>query len=344
MKSAMRGSRLPRLAGADGEAGRRSFIKALVGGAVALGGIAQAPFAQAGAYPSKPVRLIAPYPPGGQTDIVARALAAPLAEALGQTVVVENKSGGNGIVGDDYVAKAQPDGYTLLVGNSATLAVSVSLMTQPFDPLKDFAPITVVAGGPLVLEVNPALPVHSLAELIALAKAKPDELNSGVSYGSIHHLLNELIKLQTGASWADVQYKGAGPMLIDLIGGQIDFTIDNISSSIGYINSGRLRAIAVSKKTDLLPGVPTLEEAGLRGAEAGAWHSVLAPAQTPPEVVHRLNAEIVKILHRPDVVTTLAQLGLDVVGDTPEEFAAFLRAENARWAGVARDAHVKRIE
>jgi tripartite-type tricarboxylate transporter receptor subunit TctC len=314
----------------------------LLAGALALSVFSAA--VGAADYPNRPIKLIAPYPPGGQTDIVARLVAQPLAEALGGAVVVENKPGANGVLGHDLVAKAKPDGYTLLVGNSAVLAVTPNLLAnKPFDPVKDFYPITTVAGGPLILEVNPKLPVHTLADLIALDKAKPGTLNHGLGgLGTIHHLLIEHLKLTFKGSWSNVPYKGAGPMLIDLIGGQVDFAFDNISSSIGHIRSGQLRAIAVSRKTDLLPGVPALSETpGLEGLEASAWHGVLAPAGTPPEIVNRLNTEIVKILKRPETLEKLKTLGLDLIADSPEEFRAFIAAENERWGKVAKAADVR---
>ncbi|CAO3359028.1 Bug family tripartite tricarboxylate transporter substrate binding protein [Azospirillum melinis] len=310
-------------------------------GALALSALASVSAASsvwAADYPSQPIKLIAPYPPGGQTDIVARLVAQPLAEALGSPVVVENKPGANGLLGHDLVAKAKPDGYTILVGNSAMLAVAPNLLEKrPFDPTKDFAPIVTVAGGPLILEVNPKLPVHSLADLIALDKQKPGTLNLGLGgLGTIHHLLGEQLKLTFKTSWTDVPYKGAGPMLVDLIGGQVDFAFDNISSSIGHVRSGQLRAIAVSQKTDLLPGVPALSETpGLEGLEASAWHGILAPAGTPPEIVHKLNSEIVKILKRPETLEKLKTLGLDLIANSPEEFSRFIVSENARWKKVA---------
>lgn len=295
--------------------------------------------ASAGAadYPAKAVRLIVPYAPGGQTDILARLVAQPLQEALGHPVLVENRPGGNGILGHDYVAKAAPDGYTILVGNSAMLSVMPNLTQTPYDPRKDFAPIVLAAGGPLVLEVNPNLPVSTVPELIALAKAKPGKLNNGLGgLGTIHHLLGELIRTQTGVQWSNVAYKGAGPMLVDLLSGQIDFAIDNTSSSAAYLKSGRLRPIAVTRKTDFLPSVPTLEEQGITGADALAWHGLLAPAGTPRIIVERLNVELVKILKSPDGMEKLKGLGLDLIASSPDDFQAFIVSENQRWGEVAR--------
>jgi tripartite-type tricarboxylate transporter receptor subunit TctC len=296
-------------------------------------------------YPNKPIRLIAPYPPGGTTDILARAIAAKLGDALGQPVVVENKTGAGGLIGHEFVAKAPPDGYTLVLGNSAALAVSVSLYPKmPYDPLTDFAPITELAAGQLVLVANPALNVKTVPQLIDLAKARQGKLNAGLSaVGSIHHLLTELMKSKAGVEWANVPYKGSGPMLVDLISGQTNFAFDNIPSALAFVKSGKLQAIAVSgrERTPLLPDVPTLEESGLAGVEGVAWHGLLAPAGTPKPIVDRLHAEVVKILRTPEMKTFLANQGLDAVGNTPEQFAAFIRAENVKWAKVAKEAGAK---
>jgi len=321
---------------------RTKFLKLMA----ALGlGMAMGTAAFADDYPSRTIRIIAPYPPGGTTDIVARLVANGLSKSKGWTVVVENKAGAGGIVGHDYVAKAAPDGYTLVLGNSAMLAVSVSLFPQlAYNPIKDFAPITEAAAGPLVLEVKPSLPVHSVQELLALAKSQPGKLNAGLSaLGSMHHLTTEVIKYRTGLTWTDVPYKGSGPMLVDILGGQLDFAFDNVPSSLPYIKDGKLRAIAVSspQRTDLLPGVPTLDESGLKGVEAVAWHGVLAPAGTPAPIIKLLHDEVVKILNAPDMKEKLNALGLEPVGNTPEEFGQFIKDENVKWAKIAKDANVK---
>ncbi|MGI4811873.1 MAG: Bug family tripartite tricarboxylate transporter substrate binding protein [Janthinobacterium lividum] len=294
-------------------------------------------------YPTHSIRLIAPYPAGGQTDIVARIVAPPLSEALGQSVVVENKPGGNGLVGHDFVAKAKPDGYTLLAGNSAMLAVTVSMIKDmPYDPRKDFAPIMLVGGGAYVLEVNPKLPVKNLAELIALAKREPGKLNFGVGgLGSIPHLLSEQIQQHAGIKWTNINYKGSGPMLIDLLGGQIDVTVDNVSSSLESIRAGRLRAIALTDKATLLPDVPTIEAAGLPGIKAYSWHGILAPAHTPPEVVAKLNEALRQIVKRPDVVKQLNSLGIDVIGGSPADFSAHIARENVHWADIVKSTGAK---
>jgi tripartite-type tricarboxylate transporter receptor subunit TctC len=296
-------------------------------------------------YPNRPIRLIAPYPPGGTTDIVARYIANGLSKSLGWTVIVENRAGAGGILGHDTVAKAAPDGYTLVLGNSAMLAVSVSLFPKlPYNPVKDFAPITEAAAGALVLVVKPALPVHSLTELLALAKKEPGKLNAGLSaLGSMHHMTTEVIKKRAGVQWTNVPYKGSAPMLIDLLSGQTDFAFDNIPSALPYIKADKLRAIAVSGPTrsDLLPGVPTLDESGMKGVEALAWHGVLAPAHTPEPIIKRLHDEIVKLLKTDEMKKRLNDLGLEPIGNTPAEFAAFIREENVRWAKISKEAGVK---
>lgn len=295
------------------------------------------------AYPDHPVKLIAPYPPGGQTDIVARIVATELTSELGQPVVVENRSGSNGLLGHAQVAAAKPDGYTLLLGNSAMLAVTVKMMdNMPYDPLTSFAPIAVVGGGPYVLEVKDGLPAKTLQEFLALAKREPGKLNFGLGgYGSLPHLLSEQLQYETGARWLTVGYKGAGPMLVDLLSGQMDFSIDNLSSSLEYIKSGRVRALAVSDKTDQLPGVPTFAEAGLPSVNARSWHGVLAPAGTPPEVVAQLNAALVKSLAKPAVIEKLRVAGVDVLGGSPADFSKLIASENQRWGAVVTQTGAK---
>jgi len=301
--------------------------------------------AMAQSYPSKPIRMIAPYPPGGATDILARLIAQGLTESLGQPVIVENKAGANGQIGHDFVAKAAPDGYTLVLGNSAVLAVSVSMYDKlPFDPLKDYAPITLAAQGPLVFEINAAIPANSMQEFLAWAKQRGGKVNAGLAgVGAMHHLVTEMVKLQAGVQWTNVPYKGSAPMVLDLVGGQVDVGVDNIPSSLQLIRTGKLRALAVTseQRTPLLPDVPTMAQAGVPGVVAAAWHGVLAPAGTPPEIVNRLNAEIVKILRSPETVAKLAGLGLDPVGSDPKTFADFIASENVKWAKVVKASGAK---
>ncbi|MBD1552050.1 Bug family tripartite tricarboxylate transporter substrate binding protein [Pseudomonas typographi] len=295
------------------------------------------------AYPDHPVKLVAPYPPGGQTDIVARIVATELSTEIGQPVVVENRPGSNGLLGHAQVAAAKADGYTLLLGNSAMLAVTVKMMdNMPYDPLTSFAPIAVVGGGPYVLEVKDSLPAKTLPQFLDLAKHNPGTLNFGLGgYGSLPHLLSEQLQFETGARWLTVGYKGAGPMLVDLLSGQLDFSIDNLSSSLEYIKSGRVRALAVSDKTDQLPGVPTFAEAGLPNVNARSWHGVLAPAGTAPAIVAQLNAAIAKSLAKPAVIEKLRAAGVDVLGGSPEDFAKLIASENQRWGAVVAQTGAK---
>jgi tripartite-type tricarboxylate transporter receptor subunit TctC len=294
-------------------------------------------------YPDRPIHLISAYPAGGQTDIVARIIAPALTQALGKSVVVEDRPGGDGIVGFNYVSKARPDGYTLLIGNSSMLAVTVNIVKDlPFDAIKDFAPVIALGKGPFVLEVNPKLPVHSLPELIALAKQQPGKLNFGLgNLGSIPQIVSEELKQRAGVTWVNIDYKGAGPMLVDLLGGQTDLTVDNLSSSISSIKAGRLRAIAVTDKTNLLPGVPTIEESGYSGIHAESWHGVLAPAHAPPAIVQKLNQTINGILKRPEIIKQLNTLSLSVLGGSPSDFADLIKRDKIYWAGVIKSTGVK---
>jgi tripartite-type tricarboxylate transporter receptor subunit TctC len=319
---------------------KRTFVVVV---AAVLAALAQGAWAQA--YPSKPIRMIAPDPPGGTTDILARLIAQGLTESLGQPLIVENKAGANGQIGHDFVAKSAPDGYTLLLGNSAALAVSVSMYDKmPFDPNKDYAPITLAAQGPLVFEINAAVPANNMQEFLAWAKQKQGKVNAALGgVGSMHHLVTEMVKLQANVQWTYVPYKGSAPMVLDLVGGQVDVGVDNIPSSLPQIKAGKLRALAVTseQRTPLLPDVPTLAQAGVPGVVAAAWHGVLAPAGTPPEIVNKLNAEIVKVLRSPDSVAKLAGLGLDPVGSDPKMFADFIASENVKWAKVVKASGAK---
>jgi tripartite-type tricarboxylate transporter receptor subunit TctC len=290
-------------------------------------------------YPTRLIRLIAPYPPGGATDIVARLTAAAIGLNVRQTVLVDNRAGAGGLIGHELGAKAAPDGYTLLLGNSAMLAVSVSLYPQlPYNPITDFTPISLIAKGGLVLLVNPRVPAHNLTELVGFAKSRPGELNAGIaSLGSIHHLLTETLKANTHAEWANVPYKGSAPMLLDLIAGQLDLAFDNISSALPYVRSGQLRALAVTsaERTSLLPETPTLRESGLP-IDGVSWHGILGPAGLPRDVVDVIHRSVVNMIQDTQNRARLAALGLDPVGSTPEEFAAFIAAENLRWAQIAK--------
>jgi tripartite-type tricarboxylate transporter receptor subunit TctC len=301
--------------------------------------------AQAPAYPTKPIRLVVPFPAGGATDILAREVAKHLTDAWGQSVVVDNRPGAGGNIGSELVAKAAPDGYTLEMGTVGTHAINASLYSKmPYDHVKDFVPVILVAGVPNVLEVNPALPVNSVQELIAYAKANPGKLNFASSgSGTSIHLSGELFKVMAGVQMTHVPYKGSAPALQDLIGGQVQLMFDNLPPSLPQIKAGKLRALAVTSagRAPALPDTPTVAEAGLPGFEASSWFGVLAPAGTPPEIVNKLNAEIAKWLASPGAKEKLANVGANIAGGTPEDFARHIQAETTKWAKVVKESGAK---
>jgi tripartite-type tricarboxylate transporter receptor subunit TctC len=305
--------------------------------------LAVAAYAQT--YPSRPLRLIVPFPPGGSTDILARALSQKLAEGLGQPVVIDNRPGAGGSIGAEAAAKAAPDGTTLMMGHLGTLAVNAAIYKKlPYDPVKSFAPVCLMAIVPSVLVVNPSLPVSSVAELIAYAKKNPGKLAYGsAGSGSTSHLTTEYFKLATGTDILHVPYKGVGPMLTDLISGQLSMGLNGAPAVMPHVNSGRLRALAVSSLTRLpsLPNIPTLAESGLSGFEANGWYGIVAPAGTPREIVARLNAEIRRIVATPELRARLDAEGAIPAADTPEAFAAFIASEIARWGAVVRRAGIE---
>jgi len=318
-------------------------LLALLGGALfALPAIAAA---QTPAYPTKPIRLVVPFPAGGATDIFAREVAKHLTEAWGQSVVVDNRPGAGGNIGSELVAKAPPDGYTLEMGTVGTHAINASLYsTLPYDHVKDFVPVILVAGVPNVLEVNPAVPVNSVQELIAYAKANPGKLNFASSgSGTSIHLSGELFKVMAGVQMTHVPYKGSAPALQDLIGGQVQLMFDNLPPSLPQIKAGKLRALAVTSATraPALPDTPTVAESGLPGFEASSWFGVLAPAGTSPAIVAKLNAEIAKWLTSPEAKEKLAAVGANIAGGTPEDFARHIQAETAKWAKVVKESGAK---
>jgi tripartite-type tricarboxylate transporter receptor subunit TctC len=304
-------------------------------------------FAQGAAnYPTKPVRLVVPFPAGGTTDILARAVAQKLSEAWGQQVIVDNRPGAGGNIGSDLVAKSKPDGYTLLMGTVGTHAINPSLYkNMPYDHVKDFVPVILVAGVPNVLVVNPSLPVHSVPELIAYAKANPGKLNFASSgNGTSIHLSGELFKAMTGVEMTHVPYKGSAPALTDLIGGQVQLMFDNLPSSLPFIKAGKLRALAVTSgaRAAALPDLPTLAESGLPGFEASSWFGVLAPAGTPRDIVAKLNGAIAGWLASPEAKEKLLAQGAIAAGGAPEDFARHIGAETSKWAKVvkASGAHI----
>jgi len=317
---------------------------ALLGLAAALL-LALAPLAQAEPYPSKPIHFIVPYPPGGPLDTVARLLARKVSESVNQPVIVENKPGAGGNIGAEYVAKSAPDGYTILMGAVATHAINPTLYSHiPYDPVKDFAPVTELAWTPNVLVVNPSLPVSNVQQFIAYAKAHPGQLNFGSgSTGSAGHLAGELFKSMAGVQMVHVPYKGAAPAMQDLIAGRIQLMFDNLASSLGHIRAGSVKALAVTtaKRSSMAPQLPTIAESGLPGFDISTWFGVFAPGGTPQPVVQQLHDEFVKALDAPDVRATMKKLGAEPVGNTPQEFAAYIHSEAQKYARVIRASGAK---
>ena len=296
-------------------------------------------------FPTRPIRIVVPFPAGGTTDVLARAAAQKLSESLGQPAVVDNRPGAGGNIGAELVAKAPPDGYTLLMGTVGTHAINPSLYPRmPYDHVRDFAPVILVAGVPNVLVINPALPVNSVAELLAYAKANPGKLNFASSgNGTSIHLSGELFKTMTGVQMAHVPYKGSAPALQDLMGGSVQLMFDNLPSSLALIKAGKLKALAVTSlaRAAALPDVPTLAESGLPGFEASSWFGLLAPAGTPQPVIAKVNSEVAKWLASPEAKEKLLAQGAIAAGGTPEDFARHIAAETAKWQKVVKESGAK---
>lgn len=308
-------------------------------------GVLLATGAGAQSYPTKPVRIVAPFPPGGVADVLARAIQPGLQEALGQQVVIDNKPGAGGNIGAEIVARAEPDGYTLLLASAGILTINEFLYSKmPFDTATAFAPITVVGDMPNIVVVSPRTGITTLKELIDRAKALPGKLNFGsAGNGTTTHLAIVLLEQAAGIRLAHVPYKGAAPAVQDLVAGQIDGLVDNPPLVIGHIRSGAIKALAwaAPQRMAILPDVPTAAEAGLPGFEASSWFALIAPAGTPKEIVARLNAETAKILRDPKMVEQFAQRGVRLVGNSVEEFTAFIPKERARWADIVKVSGVK---
>jgi tripartite-type tricarboxylate transporter receptor subunit TctC len=294
-------------------------------------------------WPSKPITLVVPFPAGGTTDALARALGEKLSQRLGQPVIVENRGGAGATLGANYVAKAAPDGYTLLVGAvHHTIATSV-YKKLPYDFQKDFAPITTIATVPNVLVVNASTPAKNVAELVALVKAEPGKLSYGSNgNGTAQHLIGTQFQALTGTSLLHVPYQGSGPLTTDLLGGQITMSFDTITPVLQHIKSGKLRALAVStaKRSSALPDVPTLDEAGLKGFNIGTWFGVLAPVATPKDLVARLNTEMVGIIHSPEFQKRMGELGAEPIGDSQAQMAQQIKDETEKFAGLVKEAKV----
>jgi len=320
----------------------RRLLACLATAAIACGvcGIALAD-----AWPSKPIRIIVPYPPGGTSDILARALGPGITAALGQPVVVENKPGATGNLGADYVAKSKPDGTVFLLADIGSLAISPSVSSElPFDPVKDFAPVAMVAYSPHILAVNPSVPARDVKELIALAKAKPDSLNFAVSgIGGANHLAGIDFAMRAGIKWTYIPYKGGSQAITDVVGGQAQVLFNGMLATYPFVKDGRLKMIAISsaKRFSAAPDVPTVAESGLPGFETGSWQGIVAPAGTPAEIVNRLHDTVAKILATPEVKDRLDKAGAEVRPQTPAQFGEFIRSEKARWAKVVKESGAK---
>jgi len=296
-------------------------------------------------FPTKPIRLVVPYPPGGGADIFARTLGQQLGVELGQPVVIDNKAGANGIIGTDLVAKAPPDGYTLVMGNIGPNAINQALYpTLPYDAVRDFSPVALTGYTTHILAVSNKIPVTSVTELIQLAKSKPGTLtfaSSGI--GGSPHLAGELFMLTTGTRMVHVPYKGASPGNSDLVAGQVDLTFNTLPPLLQFAKTGRIKPLAVtgSKRASSMPELPTLDESGVKGYDVTTWYGILAPAGTPAATVERLNAAIVKSLKTPEVARKLQEQGYDVDTSTPAQFAALIKDEVAKWKRVVKEANVK---
>jgi tripartite-type tricarboxylate transporter receptor subunit TctC len=307
--------------------------------------ITSATTASAQDYPSKPIRLVVPYPPGSGTDVVGRLLAQRLGESLGQQVYVDNRPGAGATIGTAVVAKAVPDGYTILMADLGPLAIAPSFYRQlSYDPVKEFAPISQVAVLPFLLVVHPSVPAHNVPELISLAKAKPGELNyASVGNGTAVHLATELFRQNASIDIVHIPYKGSAPALTDLVAGRTSMMFVNVVSARGFVESGQLRAVAIgtAERSPAMPDVPTVAESTTRDFRAGVWFGLLAPAETPRAIIDKLNAETVRVLRTPDFKAKLIEQGAESVPSSPEEFSAHIRAEIARWAEVIRTSGVR---
>ena len=291
-------------------------------------------------YPSKPIRIVAPFPPGGPADILSRIIGHKLSQSWGQQVIVDNRPGAGGNIGADLVAKAAPDGYTLLLGFVGTHAINASLYAKmPYDNVKDFEPVSQIAAVTIVLVVHPSVSALSIKELIALAKSKPGQLTFGSpGNGTPQHLAGQLFNTMAGVEMLHVPYKGAVPALTDLIGGQVSMIFSSMPPALPLVKTGKIRALGVTSATrsPAAPAIPTITESGLPGYEVNNWYGILAPRGTPKEIVSKLNAEIVKILNMPDVKESLAVQGAEPVSGTPEQFAAYIKEETEKWAKIVK--------
>ena len=312
---------------------------------LAILGLAVAPAASAQAWPAKPVRMVVTFPPGGGLDAFARIVAPKLQELLGQQMVVENRVGAGGMVGADYVAKAAPDGYTVLFASSAELTISQHLFPKmAYDPMKDLAPVSYASHAALLFSVHPSFPAKSLQEVIALTRAQPGKFSiASAGTGGVQHLAGELLKTAAKVDIVHIPYKGAGPAVIDMVGGQVQMGFTALPSSIQHARSGRLRPIAVTsvKRSEVAPDLPTFTELGFPTVDLVVWYGVLFPARTPPEIVARFSAEINRAVFSPEVKAKMLEQGIEPVGSTPDQLAKFMQSESARYGKVIKDTGAK---
>ena len=328
-------------AGSAVHASRGNLMRALAGLAAAL--LLAAPALSQG-YPARPIRFIAPFAPGGGSDIIARKLAQELGRALGQAVVVENRTGGSGVIGADATAKAPPDGYTIMM-TTPTFTVNPGLMRKlPYDALRDFAPVALIATAPHLLAVHPSLPAKTVRDVVALAQARPEHLTfSSGSTGGSSHLSGELFNSIAKIRMTHIPYRGGGQAVLAMISGEVSLGFVDLVSTLPYVKSGHLRGIALTglKRSAILPDTPTVAESGYPGFQSGIWYGVVATGRTPQDIIARLNTELVRIVRTPEFTNSLSAEGADVVAGSPEAFGEFLKAEIARWAGVIRGAKIE---
>ncbi len=314
-------------------------IKWLAAAALCVSGVS------AQTFPDKPVRLVVPYAPGGNIDITARIIQPGLGELLGQQIIVDNRAGAGGAIGSDLVAKAPADGYSILVGSSGTLTVAPSLYSKlPYHPVRDFAAVSFVSSVPLVLLVHPSVPAKTVKEFVALAKSRPGKLTmASAGAGTTNHLVGELFQSMTGTRFVHVPYKGSGPALVELMGGQVDLHFDQLSSATPYIKAGKMRALAMTteKRASIFPDVPTLAESGVTGFEASTFTGLVVPAGTPRAVIDKLNAAVGKVMARQAVKDRFAALGADSFSSTPEQLGDFIKKDFAKWTKVVKDGNIR---
>jgi tripartite-type tricarboxylate transporter receptor subunit TctC len=323
----------------------RSFVGGLAGALATLAAFACPAWAGAQGYPNKPIRLVVPFPPGGAVDAIGRIIGLRLGEVFGHTVVIDNRGGAAGAIGSEVAARAAPDGYTLLVGSTSTISINPALNSRlNYNPQRDFVGVSLVVYVPHILLVNASVPASSVKEFVAYAKMQKKPLTyASVGTGSPHHLAGEIFKGMTGIDMVHVPYTGSGPALIGLMGGQVHFQSLDMPAVLPHLQSGKLKALAIAaaKRDPLLPDLPTVAESGLPGFEISGWYGIFAPAKTPKGIVAKLSGEIGRFLAAPEGRAALAKIGVNVLGGTPEEFAAYVRREDAKWSKAIRDSGTK---